>query len=112
MNKSVSTVRGNNHDARYLAVIDELTCPGQATLSERLEHWHNWDFSAHPEPANVWVARIGGLYVGYLAVENSQIYELRVQERYDVATISGLLLARSNLQIELDTDQTTGLVVA
>lgn len=112
MNNSVSTVRGNIHDARYLAILDTLTSPEKVILQERLEYWRSWEYSSHPGSPNVWVARIGGLYAGYLALENSQIHELRVQERFDVDTIAGLLVARANIQVEQYVEQPQGLAVA
>lgn len=90
-------MRGATHDSRFMAAIDVITQPDGQTREERLRYWSDWEFSNHPEPANVWVARIGGLYAGYLALQESSIHELRIQLRFDFEIIGSLLVARAGL---------------
>lgn len=95
---AISVNRGIEHDVRFLAVIDTLADPEHAVAEHRLAYWKNWEISRHPDPANLWIARIGGLYAGYLALHESEAYTLRVQPRLDVEMIGGLLLARAGIQ--------------
>jgi hypothetical protein len=110
----LTTQRGNEHDARYLALIDSLTGDSEPNRQERVEYWKQWEFSRHPEPPNVWVARIGGLYAGYLAIRDTGQFDIRVQERFDVGFISEKLLDRAGVQIitPATVDNQEGLAVA
>lgn len=96
--QTISVNRGNEHDTRFLAVIDMLTDPDHAVAEQRLAYWQSWEISRHPAPANLWVAKIGGLYAGYLALHDAEAYTVRVQPRLDVEVIGGLLLARAGIQ--------------
>lgn len=99
MIKSLAINRGNHKDAKFLATLDTLTEPTGPTKQDRLDYWKTWEFTNSPEPPNVWVARVGGLYVGYLALQSLEVIELRVQERFDSAYYSGLLLQRAGIQL-------------
>jgi hypothetical protein len=99
MNGNIWISRGTSHDARFLAAIDR-TALEAADSQERLAYWQQFEFAQHPEPANVLVARIGGLYAAYIALHANGEFEQRVQPRFQETQISSMLLERAGIQLE------------
>lgn len=109
MNGRIWISRGTSHDARFLAAIDQ-TVHEAADSQERLAYWQQFEFTQHPEPANVLIARIGGLYAAYIALHASGEFEQGVQPRFMDTQISSLLLERAGIQLEPETPK--GMAVA
>lgn len=93
MNKKsdIFTNQANASDARFLEVLDDfMHTEKRTTWSESL---------SGPEPQEVYTARIGGLYIGYLAVrrnDEGQIApDIVIKPNYDVRQVAHELLIRS-----------------
>lgn len=66
-------------------------------MALRSEYWNRFEFSVHPEPENVLIARIGSLYAAYIALHVSGEIEQQIQPRFEDTPIASLLLERAGI---------------
>lgn len=83
-----------------MAAIDR-TADETINYQERVEYWRQFEFTAHPEPANVLIARIGGLYAAYFALHAEGRYEYQIQSRFQELQIAPALMLQAGIQIEM-----------
>lgn len=109
MGKNFWISRGVPQDARFMAAIDR-TADESVNYQERFEYWRQFEFTAHPEPANVLIARIGGLYAAYFALHAEGRYEYQIQSRFLDLQIAPALMQQAGIHIEMVEPETMAAV--
>lgn len=97
---NIQTPRARLHDARFLAMLDTLQYEGEAHPEYRQERLGYWNQALDPnneDSKTVFVAREGGMYLGYIML-NDLAYDLRLGPgARDQISVSKALLDRAGV---------------